>query len=455
MAAKKKILRESQEKWQHEAKFLARSSWPLILTGLLQYSLPMAAVLTVGQLGKFELGAASLGTATANITGYAVFQGFATSLDTLCAQAYGAGRKKLVGLHVQRMVCLLWVVTIPIGMIWLNSERLLSAIVPERETVKLTSQYLSILLLGAPGWVIFESGKRFLQAQGIFRANLYILLVLAPLNVVLNWFFVWHVGLGFIGAPLAVAVTDTLLPLGLLVYVRFVGGGECWGGISSEVLSNWGPMVRLGISGFLMVEAEWMAFELLTLSASWLGPNDLAAQGILITLASLSSQIPNPLGIAASTRVANLVGARLPADAKLAAKVALGGALLVGGVNATIMFSLRNFIPWLFTSADEVAHIASAVLPVTAAFQLLDALTAVSGGLVRGMGRQKVGGYAALPCYYLVRTAPFRLYSLLLNRTDRFAGILRRGVCTAPGSPWPLVGPSTGFRTVSAKSDKG
>lgn len=104
--------------WQREAKVLGRYSAPLIMTFLLQYSLTVASIFTVGHLGKVELGAVSLGSMTANITGYAIYQGLATSLDTLCAQAYGSGKKKLVGLQMQRMVYFLWAITIPIGIIW-------------------------------------------------------------------------------------------------------------------------------------------------------------------------------------------------------------------------------------------------------------------------------------------------------------------------------------------------
>ena len=90
--------------WQREAKVLFRYSAPLVLTFLLQYSLTIASIFTVGHLGTVELAAVSLASMTANITGYAVYQGLATSLDTLCAQAYGSGKIKLVGLQTQRMV---------------------------------------------------------------------------------------------------------------------------------------------------------------------------------------------------------------------------------------------------------------------------------------------------------------------------------------------------------------
>lgn len=93
-----------QTTWRRETKVLVRYSSPLILTFVLQYSLNVASVFTVGHIGKVELGAVSLASVTANITGYAVYQGLATSLDTLCAQAYGSGHKKLVGLQTQRMV---------------------------------------------------------------------------------------------------------------------------------------------------------------------------------------------------------------------------------------------------------------------------------------------------------------------------------------------------------------
>ena len=180
-----------QTTWQRESKVLVRYAGPLVLTCFLQYSLNAASILSVGYLGKVELGAVSLASMTANITGYAIYQGLATSLDTLCSQAYGSGRKKLVGLQVQRMVYFLWCITIPIGIVWLSAESILIRIVPEPEVAVLASRYLKIILIGAPGYACFESGKRYLQAQGLFSASLYILLICAPLNVLMNWLFVW------------------------------------------------------------------------------------------------------------------------------------------------------------------------------------------------------------------------------------------------------------------------
>lgn len=180
-----------QTTWQRELKTLGKYSAPLMVTFVLQYSLTVASIFTVGHLGKEELGAVSLASMTANITGYAVYQGLATSLDTLCAQAYGSGRKKLVGLQMQRMIYFLWSITIPIGIVWLLADKILQAIVPEKSVAALAGLYLKVILIGAPGYACFESGKRFCQAQGLFSASLYVLLFCAPFNAFMNWLFVW------------------------------------------------------------------------------------------------------------------------------------------------------------------------------------------------------------------------------------------------------------------------
>ena len=209
-----------QTTWQREAKVLGRYSGPLVLTFLLQYSLTVASIFTIGHIGKVELGAVSLASMTANITGYAVYQGLATSLDTLCAQAYGSGRKKLVGLQTQRMVLFLWTITIPIGIIWLCADKILMKIVPEKDVATLAGRYLKIVLIGAPGYATFESGKRYLQAQGLFFASLYVLLICAPLNAFMNWLFVW-VGLQshFVRSMILILQTDQS-PLSSLVRIR-------------------------------------------------------------------------------------------------------------------------------------------------------------------------------------------------------------------------------------------
>lgn len=409
--------------WHRETKTLVKNASPLIVTFVLEYSFTVASIFTVGRLGTVELAAVSLASMTANITGYAVYQGLATSLDTLCAQAYGSGKKQLVGLQLQRMVYFLWLLTIPIGTIWFFSGDILKFMVPEQRCAELAGLYLRILLFGAPGYTLFESAKRFVQAQGLFSATTYVLLLCAPLNVFMNWLFVWKLDWGFVGAPIAVAVTDTLLPVFLFLYVYLVDGRQCWNGFTKRALKNWGPMIKLALPGLLMVEAEFLAFEILTLAASYISMSHLAAQSILGTVTALTFQIPFPVSIAASTRVANLIGATLANAARTSAKVrdgssfcvavichqtnvvlqvAFAASFIVGIFNVILLSSLRTFIPQLFTDDQGVIKLVADVLPLCAAFQLFDSLSACGNGLLRGLGRQEIGGYVNLFAYYVI-----------------------------------------------------
>lgn len=151
-----------------------------------------------------------------------------------------------------------------------------------------------------------------------------------------------------------------------------------------------------------MVEAEYLAFEILTLASSYFSTTHLAAQSILGTLTALTFQIPFSISIAASTRVANLIGATLSGAAKTSGKVSIYGAVLSGLINVLLLSSLRNKIPQLFTNDADVIKLVADVLPLCAAFQLFDALAATMNGLLRGLGRQEVGGWVNLFCYYVV-----------------------------------------------------
>lgn len=389
-----------QTTWQREAKVLGRYSRSLILTYSLQYSLTVCSVFAIGHLGTIELGAVSLASMTTNITGYAVLQGLATSLDTLCAQAYGSGNKKLVGLQAQRMVLFLYVVLVPIGIIWLAGGPILAKIVPDPRTADLAGLYLKVALAGAPGYATFEAMKRYAQAQGLFTANLYVLLVLAPLNAFLHWLLIWQIGLGFVGAPLSVAIVETLMPFSLGLYLYFVAGRECWGGFSSQALKNWWPMIRLALPGLVMVLAEYLAFEILTFGASWISTTHLAAQSVCSTVLILLYNIPFPVSVASSTRIANLIGAGLPGAAKISAKAALVISAGIGIFNALILSMCRAYIPKLFTQDQAVIDIVAMLMPLLASFQLFDALATSCNGILRGIGRQEVGGYVSLAAYY-------------------------------------------------------
>ncbi|CAI4210622.1 unnamed protein product [Parascedosporium putredinis] len=376
-----------QTTWTREALTLGSYAPPLLVASLFQYSINVVCIFAVGRIGKVELGAVSLASMTSVITGYAPFLGMATSLDTLCAQAYGSGHKHLVGLQFQRMTCLLMLCYIPVAFVWWHGEWLLSKVVPEARSAELAGQYLRVLIIGGPFIGIFEAGKRFVQAQGLFRAVTWVLVIAAPINAFLTWFLVWKMEFGFIGAPMSVVITEILMPLFLFLY---------------RALTNWGPMVRLAIPGMIMIEAEYLAFEILVLASSQFGSSSLAAQSILSTLISISYQLPFSFSIAASTRIANLVGAGLVDAAKVSARVTACIGFILGFFNFVILMAFSGPIVGFFTKDSDVQEIAVATIPIVAVMQICDGVSINAHGILRGIGQQHIGGYANLGGHYLL-----------------------------------------------------
>ncbi|EFY96622.2 Multi antimicrobial extrusion protein [Metarhizium robertsii ARSEF 23] len=366
--------------WKTEAKYIASSSASLLVTFVLQYSINVASVFSAGRIGKVELGAVALANMTTGVTCLAPFMGLATSLDTLCAQAYGDGRNHLVGIQCQRMVMFLSFLSLPVAALWACSEGILLRIIDDGESARLASLYLKVMISALPGIVLFEAAKRLLQAQGLFRQTTYVLLVLAPINIFLNWLLVWKLELGFVGAPIAVALSRNLLALLLILYIKLVNGYQCWGGLSLKAFSNWRPMIFLALPGMVMVAAEWLIFDIITFLSSRFGTDYLAAQSILVSVTTLIYHVPFAISVAASTRVANLIGAGLVDAAKAAAKV----------------------IPLLLTRDASVIMLTAQAMPLVALEQFFDSLCTGAHGLLRGIGKQSIGGPVNLIGHYLV-----------------------------------------------------
>jgi MATE family multidrug resistance protein len=368
-----------------------------------------------------------------------VYEGLATSLDTLCAQAYGSGKKEMVGLHLQRMVLFMLLVTVPIGAIWLSSGWILAALVPEKALAPLAGRYLSILLAGAPGYAIFEAGKRFTQAQGLFNASLFVLLIATPINILLNWIFVFVLKWDLEGAALATVLSHNLLPFLLWVYVYFVNPRslECWAGFTRDAFRHWGPMAKLAIPGIIMVETEWLvstlskyaqalltflkAFDILTFSTSYLSTAHLAAQSIVMSLAVAIYHVPFSVGVAVSTRLGNLIGAGSLSSARIATRTYLITFLVIGVIDFTFLTAARNVLPKAFSTDPEVISIVSTVLPLLAVFQFCDSTTALANAILRGLGLQAIGGWANLFVYYVI-AVPLALF-LCFKRDMKLVGL--------------------------------
>lgn len=384
-----------KDDWWSELWLLLRYSIPLIATYLLQYSWCVIVIFIAGHLSADDLAAASVGLTTMNIVGYAAFEGMATALDTLCAQAYGSGKPLGVGLHVQRMMIFMVFAAVPIGAIWAASPYILSLFVKQHKLAVMAGTFLRVSIIGMPGYASFEVLKRFLQAQGNFKVAMCILIICAPTNAFLGWLFAFKLNMGLAGAALGTALTNNLRPMLLLLYIVTPTGKwsrQCWGGFSRAALSTskWGPMAKLSIAGSAVNLAEWMAFEIVAFSTSYLSTKHLAAQSVLTTISVVAWHIPFSVSVGISTRIGHLIGAGLLPTARRATIVYGCVFMLIGCMNGLAIFSLRYRLPQFFSDDPVVCALAARTIVALSVFQVIDSLICFTNGMLRGLGRQVV-----------------------------------------------------------------
>lgn len=388
-----------------EARVLIGYTVPIFATHLLELSLSVASVFSLGHLGTVELAAASLSSMTANVSGFSVLSGFISALDTLLPSAY-TQQPKSVGLWTQRMGVILMAILPLIFAVWLNAESILIRIGQDPQVAYLAGRYLAILAIGLPGYALFEVCRRYLQAQGLMHAPTIVLIFVSPLNAIANYLLVWgpeSIRLGFIGAPLASALSMWLMAL-LCFLQCLLAPRDAWHGFTTAAFKWDGikPVLSLGFAGMVSLAAEWWAWEIVGLVTSQLGVVALAAQSVLLVSSSVTYQLPFGASVATAVRVGNLLGANRPDEAKISSRVSLILSLAMGVLNSALFLIFRRQWGWLFSSDIEVIKLVEYILPLLAFFQVADGICGIAGGVLRGTGRQAAGAGINMISYYVI-----------------------------------------------------
>ncbi|KAH9976445.1 MATE efflux family protein [Lactifluus volemus] len=403
----------SQPHGWREIISLFRDSLPVIFSYTLQNSIQAIAVVIAGRLGPNELSVAAFSLMLAfwtydptslffflSHTGWCVVLGGSTALDTLGSQAFTGGKHSTdLSVHFQRCFIMLCLLFIPVGIAWANMAPILIALHQDVKLSQSTQDYLRLLLLAAPGYIGFESLKKYLQCQGIMGASTHVLIVIFPINLVLNVYFVHYSSFGINGSPIALSLTFWLAFLFLIMYTACSPThtlNQTWGGFQLRAALDPRSCIaflKLALPGILMVGSEWASFEIVALAAARLGNVPLAAQSVIMT---------TDQSVAASTRVGNAIGRRDAAGAKFIGHLSALLSALLGAVVMLSMLLSKDVFGYLFSEDVSVVLLVAQVMPLVASFQVADGLAGSCGGVLRGLGRQHLGAAFNIVAYYIL-----------------------------------------------------
>ena len=410
-----------------ELRAVLALAFPLILTQLGQMMLGVVDAAVVGHLSVHALDAVSLG----NLWQWATMVpllGVVLGLDPLISQAHGAGRAEDAGLALQRSLVLVALLSVPLVLAWSYSEQGLVLFGQDPALARAAGVFVRGQLFAAPALLCHGALAVYLSARGIVRPGLVAMLCANCFNVLAVWSLVFgKLGMpawGLWGASVATGLTRLVLVLslaGLIVALRL--HKDAWVPWTPRVFERraLARQLGLGLPVGLTIALEAWAFQLGTLMAGRLDTTSLAAHSVVMNMLSVTFMVPLGISSGASARVGQLIGASDSARAQRAAFAALGlgGGLAV--LSAAIFVLGRKLLPLLYTPDPQVVLMAATVMPIAATFTVMDALQAVSGGILRGMGRPRVTAAFNLVGYFVLGT-PLAYY-LALHTSLRLRGV--------------------------------
>ncbi|KAJ5793345.1 uncharacterized protein N7503_009323 [Penicillium pulvis] len=400
---------EAQRKWSTApAKSLLAECWQLLKDSLpvifgytLQMSLQTTTAIIIGQSSPMNLAVAAFAQMFALVTGWMIALGGTTALDTIASSTFtGSENKHDLGILLQRALFVLSLFFVPVAILWACSDSVFQALGQDPELSYLSSQYLTVLIPGGLGYIFFEVMKKYLQAQGLMRAGTYVMLIVLPCHIAMTYVFCYTLDIGLLGAPLASDISYWLAFALLVLHSKFIAGAECWGGWSWAAFDNMWTFVRLSLLGIMHIGTEWLAFEIVALAAGRLGTIALAAQSVIMTADSVMNTIPFGLGVATSSRIGNLLGARNAKGAARTAHISAFLAIILGSMVLAVLMGSRDHFAKIFNDDPRVVELVSEIMPLVALFQIADGVNGSCGGSLRGMGRQHIGAVVNIVSYY-------------------------------------------------------
>ncbi|XP_010528507.1 PREDICTED: protein DETOXIFICATION 9-like [Tarenaya hassleriana] len=395
---------ERKKRWE-KLKKVASMAAPMVAVNISQYLLQGTSTMIVGHRSELSLAGISLGASFANVTGFGLLCGLAAALETLCGQAYGAKQYHKLGSYTCTSIFVLLLVCLPVSLLWIFVKQLLILFHQDPEISEIASTFCIWLIPSLFGYSILQSLVRYFQSQGLILPMVLSSFTALCFHLPLCWFLVYTLGFGVKGAAISISVSHWFNAVFLWFFMK--RSRKCEGArvhISDEGFAHVKIFFQFAVPSAVMICVEWLAFEVITLLSGLL-PNaklETSVISVCLTTSSLHYNVVNGIGAAASTNVANELGAGNPSGARASAFAAVMIGAAESAVISVGLFFSRHVWGYAFSNVEEVIRYASEITPVLCISVVMDSFLAVLSGVVRGTGWQKMGAYLNIASYYLV-----------------------------------------------------
>ncbi|KAL6012422.1 Protein DETOXIFICATION 33 [Asimina triloba] len=248
----KQATRESKKLWVIAA--------PAIFTSICQYSLGAITQTFAGHVGTLELAAVSVENSVIAGLAFGIMLGMGSALETLCGQAFGAGKPRMLGVYMQRSWVILLCTALLLVPLYVFSPPILKAF---GETTEISNSAVSLKRkMARPLTFVHLSSSSLQQSQPLstdFQAQSKVMAmavvsaVVLVIHVVLSWLMMLKLGWGLIGAAVTLNLSWWLIVFGQLAYIFAGACGEAWSGFSCLAFADLFQFIKLSLASAVML----------------------------------------------------------------------------------------------------------------------------------------------------------------------------------------------------------
>ncbi len=147
--------------------------------------------------------------------------GLCTGFAIPVAQCFGAGDYKKMRKYVSNIIYTATVVTVVVtAVVYTFSEKLLILLNTPENILGDANTYISIIFLGLPATVLYNSLASIVRSIGDSKTPLYFLVLSCVINIALDLLFVIRFGMGVKGVAVATVIAQGVSGLCLLIHIK-------------------------------------------------------------------------------------------------------------------------------------------------------------------------------------------------------------------------------------------
>lgn len=391
-----------------ELRHLTTLGGPLVVSNLAVVSMGVADTIVAGRSGEVDLAGLALGASIWSVCAVTLM-GLLAAVSPLVANLRGARDEQGCARQLQQA---LWIALIGgllvVGVLlatpwwshWIDTEE------PVRQVMQ---QYLLALATGTLPFALGTAARGYCEGMGQVRPVMRIYLAAALLNIPLDVLFVFGAGpipaMGGAGCGWATALVSTLIAITLFWHA---GTDPAYRALNLKGLPpkpHWPTqrhLLAVGLPICVGAASEVAFFASLTVLLASYGATIVAAHQIGLNIGSIFYLVALALAQALSIRVAHLLGQKRPRRARFASTVGVGSGLVYALGTGILLVTLRHPFVLAYTGNADIVAVATNLLLLCAAFQLVDVAQAMAWGALRGYHDTRVPMYLQLFSYWVV-----------------------------------------------------